>query len=82
MKMKAAVVYEQGQAKPYADSQAVKVEMVDLAGLGQDRSGWRLSFRSFGGEWQSSAAHPDRVGPRGSGCRPRSWQGCQRSGAG
>jgi len=34
MKMKAAVVYEQGQSKPYASSNAVKVEMVDLEGPG------------------------------------------------
>lgn len=35
MKMKAAVVYEQGLPKPYAESRAVKVEEVDLEGPGE-----------------------------------------------
>lgn len=34
MKMKAAVVYEQGLPSPYAESRAVKVEEVDLEGPG------------------------------------------------
>ncbi len=35
MKMRAAVLYEQGQSKPYDKSHAVKVEEVDLEGPGE-----------------------------------------------